>query len=90
MTVEFGTIFAYGLGIVLLYLFGRLFVAPAKALVKLVYNLAIGTVVLVLINLAGGLFDFKIALNIISAAVVGFLGLPGVILLILLKSIYKI
>ena len=41
--------------------------------------------IILLINLLGQHIDFYIPLNIFSALIVGILGLPGVILLIILK-----
>lgn len=40
-----------------------------------------------LINLIGGLFNFHIGLNYITAIFTGILGVPGVILLVVLKII---
>lgn len=40
-----------------------------------------------LINLVGILFDFHIGLNYITAIFTGILGVPGVILLVVLKLI---
>ncbi len=85
MFVDFRVVIAYFVGIVLLFLIGRAFLVPIKILLKLVYNAIIGGIVIVLINIIGGLFDFNLALNFGTALVVGFLGVPGVILLIILK-----
>ena len=54
---------------------------PVKIIVKLLINALIGGVVLFLINLTG-----LITLNItwITALIVGFLGIPGVIIVILM------
>ena len=50
---------------------------------KILLNTLLGFVVLFIINLIGTIFGFSIPINLISALVVGFLGLPGLILLIL-------
>ncbi len=40
-----------------------------------------------LINLVGGIFNFHIGLNYITAIFTGILGVPGVILLVILKLV---
>lgn len=59
-----------------------------KIVLKLVYNIILGAVALIFVNLAGQLFNFKIALNLVTAAVVGILGIPGFILLTVLKLLF--
>lgn len=60
-----------------------------RTLFKLIFNAVIGGIVLIIINFIGGFLNFHIALNVITAAVVGLMGIPGVILLIVLKIIFK-
>jgi len=62
------------------------FLPPGYFQHKLTFILII-TLALVLLNLAGGLFGFTIALNVASAFITGFLGVPGVIVLTALKLI---
>lgn len=85
--LSFEVILFFALGLVLLYLLGWLLVAPFKFILKLLANGIIGGLVLFLINLAGGIFGVTIAINPWTAFVVGFLGLPGVVLLLILKLI---
>lgn len=89
MTVNYTVILAYIVGIILLYILGRFLLVPMKVVLKLIYNGILGGVALIVINLVGGLFGFHIALNVVSAFVAGILGIPGVILLIILKLIFK-
>lgn len=63
--------------------------APLKIIFKLVGKVIIGGIVLVLFNMVGRLFGFHISINVISAFVTGTLGVPGVILIIALKSIFR-
>ena len=48
-------------------------------------NSILGGAIIYMINLIGGTFGFHIGLNYITAIVVGILGVPGAILLILIK-----
>ena len=82
---EVNVILAYAFGIILIYLLGRMFLMPIKLIFRLIYNALIGGVMLWVLNFAGAHIGFNIAVNPITALVAGFLGLPGVILLILFK-----
>ncbi|AEE95388.1 pro-sigmaK processing inhibitor BofA family protein [Mahella australiensis] len=85
--IQFSTILAFAGGLVLLYLVGWLLLVPLKIVWRLIYNGIIGGVVLWLLNLIGSYFGFTLAINPLTALIVGFLGVPGVILLVILKFI---
>lgn len=70
-----------------LFLLGKIFILPIKSILKLVINSCIGGLLIYLINLVGGIFSFHIGLNYITAIFTGILGVPGVILLVILKII---
>jgi len=81
-------IVAFIIGIIIIFLIGKIFLFPLKIILKLAYNAIIGGIVLVLINIFGSYFGFHIALNFISALLVGIFGVPGIVLLVLLKLFY--
>lgn len=83
--VEFNVVLAYIFGIILIYLVGRIFFMPIKLVLRLIYNGLIGGAMLWVINFVGAYIGFSIAINPITALVAGFLGMPGVIILILFK-----
>lgn len=83
MNIEIGVIIAYAAGLILLYIIGYLLLFPFKWLLKLMFNGILGGVFLILFNVVGGYFDVNIPVNIISALIVGILGLPGLILLVI-------
>ena len=68
-----------------LFIFGRIFIVPIKKILKLVFNSILGGVVIFLINLIGANFGFHIGLNIFTSIIIGLLGLPGVVCLIVVK-----
>ena len=68
-----------------LFLFGRIFIVPVKKILKLVLNSIIGGIVIFIINLVGASFGFHIGLNFFTSIVIGFLGLPGAVILIIIK-----
>lgn len=70
-----------------IFIFGRIFIVPLKKILKLVFNSILGGLSIFIINLVGGAFGFHIGLNFITSILVGLLGLPGVVVLILIKLI---
>lgn len=78
-------IIAYLSCICFLFLFGRIFVKPLKFILKLVLNSILGGLTIYLINIIGTSFDFHIGLNVFTSILVGLLGLPGAIFLIIVK-----
>jgi inhibitor of the pro-sigma K processing machinery len=62
-------------------------VIPIKILIKLLINGLIGGLLLFVFNLVGGIFGLSILINPLNAIIVGFLGVPGVILILILQAI---
>lgn len=60
-----------------------------RSLAKIIFNTLIGGIALAIINFFGGFFNFHIALNVVTAMVAGILGIPGVLLLVVLKILFK-
>jgi len=87
LTFSIEVIAFYVLGLVLLYFTGWLLLAPLKILFKLIINAVVGGLVLWGLNLVGGLVSVSIAINPVTALIVGFFGVPGVIMLLMLKVI---
>lgn len=85
--MDYAAVLAYAFGLLLLYIVGRVLIMPLRIAVKLLYNALIGGVVLLILNFLGGYIGLHIALNPITAIVVGFLGVPGVLMLLVLKYI---
>lgn len=68
-----------------LFIFGRVFIVPIKKVLKLVVNSILGGITIFLINLIGGMFGFYIGLNVFTSILVGVLGLPGLVCLIIIR-----
>ena len=81
------TIFYYIIGLILLYILGLLLVWPIKKVFKLIGNGILGGLTLLLFNFFGKFFGLSIIINPLNAIIVGFLGVPGVILLLILQII---
>ncbi|MDI3481121.1 MAG: inhibitor of the pro-sigma processing machinery [Tepidanaerobacteraceae bacterium] len=87
VNIDYSAVLAYAFGLILLYMVGRVLLAPIKIVLKLIYNAIIGGIVLVILNFFGSYFGLSIAINPITALLVGFLGVPGIVLLIIVKYI---
>ncbi|MFR0822704.1 MAG: pro-sigmaK processing inhibitor BofA family protein [Clostridia bacterium] len=83
--MDVNTIIIYLACIIFLFLFGRIFILPLKSILKLIGNSILGGLLLFVINLIGQMFSFHIGLNVLTAILVGLLGIPGAILLVILK-----
>ncbi len=82
-----GTVFAYLAGLVLIYILGLFLVIPIKILTRLLINGIIGGIVLFIFNIIGGIFGTTIIINPLNALIVGFLGVPGVVLLLIIQLV---
>ena len=65
----------------------RIFRTPLKLVLKLLLNTLLGFLALYLLNLSSGFTGFSMGLNLLNALVIGVLGLPGFVLLLLVKWI---
>lgn len=80
-------IFAVGFLIVLVYLISRILLKPLKLAFKLLVNSVFGLMLLWGFNFIGAAFHVLIPINVPTVLIAGFLGLPGLILLIILQFI---
>ena len=83
--MDFSNVFVIIGCIVVFLVIGKIFSVPLKAILKLVGNSILGGILIFIINSIGGAFEFHIGLNVVTAILVGILGIPGAILLIVLK-----
>ena len=81
------TIFLYITGIILGCILIVIFSKPIGALFKLIVNSAFGGVCIVAFNFISQLFGFFIGVNALTAFTVGILGIPGFVMLHMLKLI---
>ncbi len=68
-----------------IFIFGRIFIVPIKKILKLILNSVLGGLTIFIINLIGAGFNFHIGLNVFTSILVGLLGLPGAVCLIIIK-----
>jgi len=80
-------VFIFALGLALLYFTGWILLVPLRCVLKLIVSSLLGGAALLAVNLVGGVFSVTIAINPLSAFVAGYFGIPGIILLLVVKLI---
>jgi inhibitor of the pro-sigma K processing machinery len=80
-------VIAYVVGLAVLYLIGWLLLVPLKFLSKLMLNALAGGVLLVIMSMVGGMFQLTVTVNVFTALLAGFLGVPGVVLVVVLPML---
>ncbi len=80
MSLPWELIAAFGVGLLLLFLAGRLLIVPMKLLWRLCANGVLGGLALFGLNLVGAFVGVQLAVNPFTALIAGCLGLPGVAL----------
>lgn len=85
MHIPWELVASFAVGLALICLTGYLLLAPMKLLWRLLAGGVLGALALLVVNLLGGLFGFFINVNPFTAMAVGFLGLPGAALVIVLQ-----
>lgn len=84
---DWNVVLAYAFGVGLLYLVARILFVPLKVIVRLLVNAGIGIVLLLFFNFVGGYFQLYVPINPVTAVVAGFMGIPGIILLLALQYV---
>lgn len=76
---------AYGFGLLLLYVVVRLFSRPLRWVGVAMGRAVVGGLALWAVNLAGALFGLHLPLNPATALAVGYLGVPGLLMVMALQ-----
>ncbi len=83
--LEFNNIIAFVACLFFLFIVGKIFIVPLKTILKFILNSVIGGFIIIVINFIGGFFNFHIGLNLVTSIFVGILGIPGAIVVVLIK-----
>ena len=86
--LETNTIIIYLACIIGLIIFGKIFIWPIKTILKIVGNSILGGLLIFIINLIGNTFNFHLGLNIITAIIIGVLGIPRCSFISNIKNIF--
>ena len=73
------------LSVVILF---KILAAPIKLVFKLLLNALCGFLLLIVVNIISGFFDFSVEINLINVLIAGCFGIPGALLLVLLKILF--
>ncbi|MBQ4085578.1 MAG: pro-sigmaK processing inhibitor BofA family protein [Clostridia bacterium] len=87
MVLPWSAVLAFCVGILLIWVFGRLFLLPGRWLWRLFSSALLGGLAIWAFNLIGPRWGLSIAVNPLTALCVGTLGLPGLGLMIALSSL---
>ncbi len=66
-----------------------IFAKPLKSLFKVIVNSALGCAAIMIFNFVGGIFGAYIGVNAFTSLVVGLLGIPGFLTLLVLQFLLK-
>lgn len=88
MPFSFLTVGAVVICILLVVLLFKILKTPLKWAFKLLLNAVGGFIALVILNFFGSIIGLSLTINLINCLVAGILGLPGVVLLLLLKYLF--
>ena len=86
MEMDLGVFITYVGIVVMFFVFGKMFYWPIKVALKCAVNSVIGGILLILINYFGASLGFFIPVNVLNACIVGILGVPGTIMLLILTT----
>ena len=82
---ELGIILTYTAGIMLVFMISWIFFKPLKFVGKIILNSLIGALALIIFNYFGQYTGVHIGVNELTALIIGLLGIPGFIALLLVK-----
>ncbi len=66
----------------------RIFTLPIRFIFRLLWSTLVGYLLLFLFNAVGSLIGLTLSVNTLTAVIVGVLGIPGLILLLLVRWLY--
>lgn len=82
---DLGIILAYTAGIMLVFMTSWIFFRPLKVIGKIILNSLIGALILIIFNYFGQYTGIYIGVNEFTALIIGVLGIPGFIAILLVK-----
>lgn len=82
---DVGIILAYSAGVMLIFMISWIFVKPLKFLGKLILNSLLSVIFLLIFNFFGQYTGIYIGVNEVTALILGILGIPGFIAILVVK-----
>ena len=87
MNTSPGLIFAYIIGMLVLYLLCRVFIKPLKWFLRLILSCALGCLAMTAVNFVFSRYGVIFEINLLTAMMSGVLGIPGMDLTFILSGI---
>lgn len=82
---DVGIILAYSAGVMLIFMISWIFLKPLKFLGKLVLNSLLGALFMIVFNYFGQYTGMYIGVNEVTALVIGILGMPGFVTMLIVS-----
>lgn len=73
-------------GLIVLYFVLKILVVPARFVLRLLLYGGLGSLLLLLFNVVAGHFGMQIGINAVTALIVGYLGAPGLVMLVVVQQ----
>ena len=86
MKIPFELVLSFAIGLALMSFLGYLLLVPRRFLWRLASSAVLGAISLGIINVFSSLTGFSAAVNPFTSLIVGFLGLPGALLVVILTQ----
>ena len=80
------SVLGFVIALVVVLLIAKLLFKTTKAIIGFLVNAVVGYVILMILNF----FNLGIPVTWVTTAIVGFLGVPGIILVLLLKFVFGV
>ncbi|NLJ55612.1 MAG: pro-sigmaK processing inhibitor BofA [Firmicutes bacterium] len=87
LNIDVNFVLAFFFGVLVLYILARVLYFPLRLFLRFLINALAGGLLLALFNVFGTFWGVQIGLNAVTAVVVGVMGVPGVILLLILQHL---
>lgn len=76
-------------GLFVLYFIVKMLAAPARMLVRVLMTGVVGACALFIFNLFAGLLSVNVGINAVTAMIVGYMGIPGLAMLVALQMLLR-
>ena len=85
--IDVNMVVAVIFAVFMLYYLGRALAAPARVMLRVFAVGMAGMALLFVFNLVAGIFSFRIGINALTALIVGYMGLPGLAMLVAIQTL---
>ncbi len=84
--MDINVIVAVFFGLIILYFVLKMLFVPARLILRLLLYGGLGSLLLLIFNAIAGHFGVQIGINAVTALIVGYLGAPGLVMLVVVQQ----